>query len=128
MIQGIEGIGTDIVHIPRIEKLIEEFGAKFLDRIFTKAEQDYATNKAKGDVRIFASTLAKRWAAKEATVKALGTGFGNGLHWNDVEITSTDGAPTVSINGLSDTKPPRKIQLSMSDDYPNAIAFVIIVR
>jgi holo-[acyl-carrier protein] synthase len=129
MIGSIEGVGIDTVHIPRIEKMIEEYGEKFLNKVFTANEQEYAKKKAKGDPRIFASTLAKRWAAKEATVKALGTGFGSGIHWNDIDIINIENsAPTIQIQGLSDNKPYRKYQLSMSDDYPNAVAFVIITR
>lgn len=124
----IEGIGTDIVHIPRIEALIEAHGQKFLDRIFTQHEQTYATQKSRGDAKIFASTLANRWAAKEAAVKALGTGFGNGLHWNDVEILSTGNVPQIRVHNLPETKPYRTFHLSMSDDYPNAVAFVVITR
>jgi holo-[acyl-carrier protein] synthase len=128
MIQGIEGIGNDIVHIPRIEKLIEEYGDTFLNRVYTAGEQAYAHQKAKGDARIFASTLAKRWAAKEATVKALGTGFGNNTYWNSIEIVDTDSAPTIRVHGQTDDKSNRQFLLSMSDDYPSATAFVIILR
>ncbi len=129
MIQAIEGIGTDIVHIPRIEKLIEEYGETFLNRVFTAGEQAYAHAKAKGDSRIFASTLAKRWAAKEATVKALGTGFGAGLHWNSIEVINTSGAPTIKLhNHTESSNSAHKFLLSMSDDYPSATAFVLITR
>lgn len=128
MIQGIEGIGTDIVHIPRIEALIAEHGQAFLDRIFTPGEQAYAKDKSKGDAKRFACTLAKRWAAKEATVKALGTGFGNDLHWNDVEVINTTGRPEIRVHKLPETKPYRCYHLSMSDDYPHATATVLITR
>lgn len=124
----ISGIGTDIVHIPRLEKLLAEFGEKFLQKTFTEAEHAYAEKKANGDPRILASTLAKRWAAKEATVKALGTGFGNGLHWRDVEITNdANGAPHVSIHASNAYYHATTIKITMSDDYPYAVAFAVAI-
>lgn len=122
----IKGVGTDIVQIPRIEKLISEYGDAFLQKTFTSGEVAYAEQKAKGDAQIFAAALAKRWAAKEAVVKALGIGFGNGIYWKDVEIVSGPGAPHVVIHSGNVYYASLSIKISMSDDYPVAVAFAVV--
>lgn len=123
----ITGIGTDIVHIPRIEALLSEFGDAFVNKSFTEAEKTYAEKKSNGDARKHACYLAKRWAAKEAVVKALGTGFGNGTHWRDIEITNNaEGQPHVIIHSNNAFYHNLNIHISMSDDYPNAVAFAIV--
>lgn len=91
----IVGIGTDIVEIERIRKLIERHGDHFLDRCFTAAEIDYARKHRDSAVR-----FAGRWAAKEAVVKVLGTGFIQGITFHDVEVVALHtGQPTVKLSG-----------------------------
>lgn len=130
----ILGIGTDIVDIRRIEKALTRFGEKFEQRLFTKQEIAFANGRAKAGKRIKASTLAKRVAAKEAFVKALGTGFTGGISWQDMDIKQAkggrpimevSGAALKQLRGLFPKGMPR-IDLSMADDYPFAQAFVII--
>ncbi|QGR02413.1 holo-[acyl-carrier-protein] synthase [Ehrlichia ruminantium] len=118
----IVGIGTDIVYIPRILNLWKKFGTKFLTRVFSEEEikDSNRYTSLNGKIRHF----AKRFAAKEAYVKALGTGFGKAIKMSDITIYNTlDGKPKVSINNSSINY---KIELSLSDDTDYAIAFIII--
>lgn len=88
------GIGTDIIEIGRIEKAIEKYQQRFLDRIFTETEQKYCLK-----YRTSARHFAGRFAAKEAVVKALGTGFKNGISWLDIEIINDQtGKPMVRLS------------------------------
>lgn len=106
-----EGIGNDIIEVERIGKAIQRYGQKFLDRLFTQAEQAYCL-KHRDSERHFAG----RFAAKEAIAKALGTGFGTSLHWLDIEITNApSGKPIVILSELAKErfKNP-KIYLSIS--------------
>ena len=91
----IIGIGSDLIDIRRIEKTIDKFGERFIKRIFTNKEQE------KSDGRRFrASSYAKRFAAKEACAKALGTGFRQGVFWRDLGvINQTSGKPTMLLTG-----------------------------
>lgn len=126
----ILGIGTDLVDERRIQRSIERFGDRFLDRIFTDAERAEASTR--GSASLY---FAKRFAAKEAVYKAL-TGAGvAGMGWKDAEITNTDrGAPRVSLSGRCKTALERltpegynpAINLSLSDEPPFAMAFVVI--
>jgi len=126
----ILGIGTDIVDERRIQRSIERFGDRFMDRIFTAAERSAAGRR--GQPSLY---LAKRFAAKEAIYKAL-TGAGiAGMGWQDAEITNNPrGAPEVSLTGRCktalETLTPEgynaAINLSLSDEPPYAMAFVII--
>ncbi len=106
-----EGIGNDIIEVERIGKAIQRYGQKFLDRLFTQAEQTYCL-KHRDSERHFAG----RFAAKEAIAKALGTGFGNALHWLDVEIANDpSGKPIVYLSELARKKFNNpKIHLSIS--------------
>lgn len=126
----IAGIGTDICDIRRIEALLEKFGDRFTQKVFTQNERKRAdAQSARG------SSYAKRFAAKEAVAKALaGTNTG-ALSWQDVEITNTpSGKPEIILHGKAlnriqsrlDTGQTYKIHLSLTDDYPYAQAFVII--
>ena len=122
----IIGIGTDLCDIRRIEKLLEKYGDRFRDKTFSKGEREYAARKA-GE----GATLAKRFAAKEATAKALaGTNTG-ALSWQDVEVINhPSGKPGIVLHGGALKRLGKsqdyKIHLSLTDDYPYAQAFVII--
>lgn len=126
----ILGIGSDIVDIRRVERTLERFGRRFIDRIFTEIEQ------AKSDRRANRSaSYAKRFAAKEACSKALGTGFRNGVFWRDLGVVNLpSGKPTLMLTGgaalrLAEITPPgmrAQIDLTITDDFPQAQAIVII--
>jgi holo-[acyl-carrier protein] synthase len=91
----IVGHGIDIIEVPRIARMIEAHGARFLDRVYTKAEQASCGARKRS-----AEGFASRFAAKEAILKALGTGWSGGIAWTDVEIVPLDsGAPTVRLRG-----------------------------
>lgn len=126
----ILGIGNDIIDIRRIERTIERFGTRFLERIFTETE------RAKSDRRLNrAASYAKRFAAKEACSKALGTGLGQGTYWRDMGVVNLrSGRPTMQLTGgalahLQRLTPPgmeARIDLTITDDMPLAQAIVII--
>jgi len=126
----ILGIGNDITDIRRIEQTIARFGDRFLDRIFTAAE------RAKSDRRLSpAASYAKRFAAKEACSKALGTGLRRGVYWRDMGVINlATGRPTLRLTGgaaeqLARLVPPgheARIDLTLTDDHPWAEAIVII--
>jgi len=131
----ILGIGSDIIDISRIEKTLARFGKRFEDRVFTPSEIRKANGRAKAGVRVRAATFAKRFAAKEACSKALGTGFNQGTYWRDIGVTNLpSGKPTLTLTGqaaqhLKKLTPPgmiAQIDLTMTDDYPHAQASVII--
>ena len=91
----IVGTGIDIAEVPRIRHSIERFGARFLDRIFTLGEQRYCDSKANRMER-----YAARFAAKEAAMKALGTGWNHGVRWRDIEVRRQPGGrPTLVFSG-----------------------------
>lgn len=126
----IVGIGTDICDARRIEKSIGNFENKFVERIFTKAE--IAAAAAKGAAPLF---YAKRFAAKEAIYKALSASGVTGRGWRDAEILNNeDGSPSVSLSGrcktaleaLTPDGYKAKINLSISDEPPYAVAFVVL--
>jgi holo-[acyl-carrier protein] synthase len=127
----ILGTGSDLCDIRRIEKSLERFGARFTARLFSAAEQ------ARADRRLHdrAASYAKRFAAKEACAKALGTGFRRGVFFADLRVTNLpSGQPTMSLHGgalarLNAMLPPghvAQIALSLTDEYPYAFASVII--
>lgn len=130
----IIGIGSDLIDIRRIAKVIERHGDRFLDRIFTDAERGRAARRAKSEKMVVA-TYAKRFAAKEACSKALGTGIRRGVWWRDMGVVNLPGGrPTMQLTGgalarLEALTPPgheARIDLSITDDWPLAQAFVII--
>jgi len=130
----IVGIGSDLIDIRRVEKVIERHGARFIDRIFTEAEQAKAERRAKAP-RSLIATYAKRFAAKEACAKALGTGIREGVWWRDMGVVNLPGGrPTMRLTGgalarLETLLPPgheARIDLTITDDWPLAQAFVII--
>lgn len=126
----IIGLGSDLIDIRRIEKTLERYGSRFTDRLFTEIEQ------AKSDKRRErAASYAKRFAAKEAMSKALGTGISNSVYWRDMGVVNLPGGkPTMKLtNGaekrLLSMMPEGHrpaIHLTITDDYPLAQAFVII--
>jgi holo-[acyl-carrier protein] synthase len=126
----IIGVGSDLCDIRRVEATLDRFGARFTQRVFTPIEQ------AKSDQRrLRAASYAKRFAAKEACAKALGTGLRNGVFWRDMGVVnSRSGAPTMVLSGgalrqlhhlIPDGHEPM-IHLTITDDFPYAQAFVII--
>src|SRR6202051_919883 len=130
----IIGIGSDLIDIRRVAKVIERHGDRFLDRIFTEAERAKAGRRAKNENMVVA-TYAKRFAAKEACSKALGTGIRRGVWWRDMGVVNLPGGrPTMQLTGgalarLKALTPPgheARIDLSITDDWPLAQAFVII--
>lgn len=132
----IIGFGSDIVDIRRIEAALKKQGAKFEARVFTPAERKKATSRTKAGTKIVAATYAKRFAAKEAVAKALSTGIGEHISFQDIEITNAkNGAPKCKLTGsgaklLASLTPrnhkPRLI-LTLADEYPYALALVMIV-
>lgn len=130
----ILGLGSDMVDIRRIQAAIDRFGEKFLARIFTETERARAERRA-GDAAMRAGTYAKRFAAKEAASKALGTGFRHGVFWRDLAVVNLPGGkPSLRLsNGaaarLARITPPghlAAIDLTMTDEYPYAQAMVLI--
>ncbi|OAB78384.1 4'-phosphopantetheinyl transferase [Wolbachia endosymbiont of Laodelphax striatellus] len=120
----IYGIGTDIVYIPRILRISQKYGEKFLNKVYTKKEIEISKKYNSQEVR--AKYFAKRFAAKEAFVKALGTGFSQGIIMKDIEIYSNiRGKPHLAITKDFISK-DYKIHLSLSDDQDYATAFIVI--
>jgi len=127
----IVGIGSDLCNIQRIENSLDRWGEKFLRRVFTEIEQAKAASRPHSR----AGTLAKRFAAKEAFSKAVGTGFKRGVYMKDIGVVNLpSGAPTLKLSGGArarlDALAPEghaiDIHLTMTDDYPWAQAFVIL--
>ncbi len=126
----IIGIGNDLIDIRRIQQTIDRFGDRFLDRCFTEIERRRSDGKPDP-----AASYAKRFAAKEACAKALGTGLRRGVFWRDMGVVNLpSGRPTLALtNGalaqLNALVPPRhsaRIDLTLTDDRPLAEAIVII--
>ncbi|MEC9092717.1 MAG: holo-ACP synthase [Planctomycetota bacterium] len=117
------GIGTDITETSRVGKMIEKHGGLFLDRVYTQQEQEYC-GKRKAAVQHYAG----RWAAKEAILKAIGTGWSKGIHWTDIEILNKmGGAPYVKLHGQAqgfcNEKSISEILISISHCQQYATAF-----
>lgn len=128
----ILGLGSDICDIRRIEKSLERFGDRFLERVFTPLERSRAERRS-GKMR--AGTYAKRFAAKEACAKALGTGFRRGVYLQDLGVVNMPGGqPTLRLAGgaalrlaqLTPAGMQARIDLTMTDEYPYAYAQVIL--
>ncbi|MBM3507917.1 MAG: holo-ACP synthase [Alphaproteobacteria bacterium] len=124
------GLGSDLVDIRRIERTLERYGARFLDRVFTPVER--ARSEAKPDR---AASYAKRFAAKEACSKALGTGIRRGVFWRDMGVINlTSGRPTMQLTGgalarLREITPAghqARIDITLTDEPPLAQAIVMI--
>lgn len=127
----IIGIGSDLCSIPRIEAVLARHGERFIARVFTDGEHARAERRP----LTRAGTYAKRFAAKEAMSKALGTGLRQGVFWRDMEVVNLrSGQPGVRLHGgararLDALTPPghaASVHLSMTDDHPFAQAFVVI--
>lgn len=126
----ILGIGTDLANIERIEATLARFGDRFRNRVFTEAERRKAERR-----RDVAGTYAKRWAAKEACSKALGTGLRMGISWKDMGVSNLrSGQPVMHLTGwaaerLAAMTPAGHeaiVHVSLTDDHPWAQAFVVI--
>ena len=126
----IIGLGSDLIDIRRIEKTLERFGDRFIQRVFTPVEQRKSDRR-----RLRAASYAKRYAAKEACAKALGTGFRAGVFWRDMGVVNlASGKPTMALTGgaaarLSALVPAGMqavIHLTITDEHPMALAVVII--
>ena len=128
----IYGLGTDIINIDRIAQTLAKFGDRFAERTFTEGEQAEIT--AETNAARCSAKAAKLFAAKEAAVKALGTGFRDGISWRDVEVSHDAlGKPLLKFYGAAAAKlasvsqgKTAVLHLSLSDDYPVATAVVII--
>ena len=116
--------GVDIIEIDRIAVVLERYGERFLHRIYTPGELEYCRGRP--------SKLASRFAAKEATMKALGTGV-RGVGWQDIEVVrAPSGAPSILLHGRAKSRADRlgvvEISVSMSDSREQAVAFVVTRR
>ncbi|SON56292.1 Holo-[acyl-carrier-protein] synthase [Hartmannibacter diazotrophicus] len=126
----IIGIGSDLIDIRRVEKTLDRFGERFTNRVFTEIE------RAKSDRRkMRAASYAKRFAAKEACSKALGSGISMGVAWKELGVVNLpSGKPTIELTGSArerlDSLTPQglvaRIDVTITDDYPLAQAFVVI--
>jgi holo-[acyl-carrier protein] synthase len=116
--------GVDLIEIPRVGQVLERFGQRFLDRVFTPGEIAYCRGRP--------PNLAARFAAKEATMKALGTGV-RGVGWKDIEVVRHEsGAPSIKLHGRAERRAQRlgvqEIALSFSHSREYAVAFVVVRR
>ena len=127
----IIGIGSDLCNIERIQASVDRFGERFLNRVFTDVERAKAERRS----LTMAGTLAKRFAAKEAFAKAVGTGFKRGVFMKDIGVVNLlSGAPTLHLTGgararldaLAPAGHSIAVHLTMTDDHPWAQAFVIL--
>ncbi len=126
----ILGIGTDLANIERIQGVLNRHGDRFRNRVFTPVELAKAARR-----KDEAGTLAKRWAAKEACSKALGTGLAMGIAWKDMAVSNLrTGQPVMQLTGwaaarLAEMTPPghaATVHVTLTDDHPWAQAFVVI--
>jgi holo-[acyl-carrier protein] synthase len=126
----ILGIGNDLANIERIGRTVERFGERFLNRVFTETEQRLAERRRE---RI--ATYAKRWAAKEACSKALGTGLRMGIRWKDMGVVNLGtGQPTMRLTGwaaerlaaMTPAGHAARVHVTLTDDHPWAMAVVVI--
>jgi holo-[acyl-carrier protein] synthase len=127
----ILGIGSDLANIERIAGVLERHGDRFKNRVFTEREQ----KKAESRPRAVAATYAKRWAAKEACSKALGTGLAMGIAWKDMAVSNLrSGQPVMHVTGwaadrlaaMTPAGHEAVIHVTLTDDHPWAQAFVVI--
>ncbi|MEA3050614.1 MAG: holo-[acyl-carrier protein] synthase [Sphingomonadales bacterium] len=127
----ILGLGSDLCNIERIQASLDRFGERFVARVFTETE------RSRAESRPFtrAGTYAKRFAAKEAFAKAVGTGFRRGVFMKDIGVVNAaSGAPTLALTGgakarldaITPNGHKAEVHLTMTDDHPFALAFVII--
>jgi len=122
----IVGIGTDLAEVGRIRQSVAEYGERFLNRVFTQVERDYAMRK-----KNFPERLAARFAAKEAGMKAIGTGWRMGVTWQDFEVANEpSGRPTLRLSGVAARRAAelgaKRISLSLTHTAETAFAVVIL--
>ena len=126
----IIGIGSDLTNITRIQRTLDRFGDRFRDRVFTVIEKEKAERKKNPS-----ETYAKRWAAKEACSKALGTGLRMGIAWKEMEVTNlSTGQPQMNVTGSAKKRLDKLtplgfipiIHVTLTDDHPWAQAFIVI--
>ena len=122
----ILGTGVDIAEVPRIRESIERFGDRFLQRVFTEGEIQYCESKASRF-----ESYAARFAAKEASMKALGTGWNHGVRWRDIEVVRRKGQrPTIQFHGvaaeIAEKLGTRNLALSVTHTSEQALAHVIL--
>lgn len=127
----IKGLGTDIVQVDRLQLALERSGEKLLKRVLVAEELQRYYQKTERDPRNGLQYFAKRYAAKEAVAKALGTGIGRGVSWQDIEVSNNqDGAPEVRLSGGALAKMQALLasqcSLSISDERDYAVAFAIL--
>ena len=128
----IIGLGVDLCDIRRVERVMERFGERFINRVFTETERARAKRRTSS---LHAATFAKRFAAKEACAKALGTGFSQGVFHSDIGVVNLpSGRPTMVLSGgalerlraITPTGAQAEIALTITDEPPYAFAQVII--
>ena len=122
----ILGIGTDLAEVSRVKESVARFGSRFLDRVYTLREQEYALSKANA-----AERLAARFAAKEAGMKALGTGWSRGVRWRDIEVVNEgSGRPVLHFRGIAreiaEAIGTKRISVSLTHTAKMAFAVVIL--
>ncbi len=126
----ILGLGSDVVDIGRVERTLARFGERFTHRVFTEIERRKCDARARRG-----ASYARRFAAKEACAKALGTGFRRGVYWRDLGVVNlASGKPTMALTGgaarrLAEITPPgmlAQVDLTITDDHPTAQAIVLI--
>lgn len=121
-------VGTDILKMDRIDEVVDRLGDKFVQRILTAQEMDeYRASKQANRL------LAKRFAAKEAIAKALGTGIGRGVSWQDIQIEhDANGAPLVRLSGgasrVATERGGRRVELSLADEIDYVVAFAVLAK
>lgn len=123
---NIVGIGTDIVECLRIAQMIERHGELFIDRVYTADETRYCQRRNQATQH-----FAARWAAKEAVLKAIRTGWVRGISWRDVEVVSEGGPPSIALHGgvreVTDKMGIREILITMSHCRSHAVAYALVV-
>ena len=131
----ILGIGTDLTNINRLGEVLERHDERFVQRCFSAEEQDRVEKSAQGDAKLRASGYAKRWAAKEACAKALGLGIRNDIYLKDITVVNDiHGQPSLALSGgakdrltvITPQGMTAQIHVSLTDEMPMALAFVVI--
>ncbi len=119
------GIGTDLAEVSRIERTVSHFGERFLARIYSRREREYALSKANS-----AERLAARFAAKEAGMKAIGTGWSQGVTWHDFEVVNApSGRPSLRLTGKAEQIAQRMgvKRISLSLTHTATLAFAVVI-
>jgi len=115
-------VGVDLIEVKRIKEAVVRFGERFLGRVFTPEERAYCLKKPDPY-----PSLAARWAAKEAFMKAVGTRWGKGIQWTDIEVTLKDGKPHLVLRGRAlEVSRRRQAEVSLSHTRSYAVAVVLV--